>query len=191
MYDLFYEREESNAPTEGTILLGLQDKLALLLLDDIDLTVDEMVELRDAVPNCFLLVTAPERKLRPGDGQVVRLSGLPPDAALALVERSLGRQLSATEKPITEELCSTLKCNPLRIVQEVARAEDEGLQLADLLALPKAMAQAHGPENDCRLHQLAVAEAGRRPISRRMPAMSLSLRAISAFISATRSRYFW
>lgn len=28
-------------------------------------------------------------------------------------------------------------------------------------------------------------------ISRRMPAMSLSLRAISAFMSATRSRYFW
>ncbi|OQC07100.1 MAG: hypothetical protein BWX79_01948 [Alphaproteobacteria bacterium ADurb.Bin100] len=37
----------------------------------------------------------------------------------------------------------------------------------------------------------AGAGAGERPSSRRMPAMSLSLRAMAALSSATRSRYFW
>ena len=61
IFDAFYESEEIWKPTEAEIRRGLQEKQALILLDDVQLSRDELEQLLDIAPRCTFAVATRER----------------------------------------------------------------------------------------------------------------------------------
>ena len=131
LFDAFYESDVPFKPTGAEVRHALQSKRALVILDDVDLARDEVEALMDTAPACTFLLAAPERCLW-GEGRAVGLRGLPPDNALALVERELGRAVTPQEQTAAQSLCTALDCHPLRILQAAALAREEGLTLAEV-----------------------------------------------------------
>ena len=131
LYEAFYESSAAVKPTDTQIRHALQGKRALILLDDVALTGDEVKTVLDAAPGCTFALAATARHLW-GEGHAVALHGLPPADALALVERELGRSLTPEERPHAQALCAALEGHPLRILQAAALARDEGVSLAEI-----------------------------------------------------------
>jgi len=131
LFDALHESDVPFKPTGGQVRHHLQDKRALILLDDVDLARDEVEVLMDTAPGCTFLLASPERCLW-GEGRAIGLRGLPPDDGLALVERELGRSLTPEERPAAQALCTALEGHPLRILQAAAMAREEGLTLAEM-----------------------------------------------------------
>jgi hypothetical protein len=131
LFEAFYEREATHVPTPMQVRHGLQDKRALVVLDDVDLGRDEVVALMDAAPGCTFLFASMEGCLW-GEGRAVALRGLPPDDALALLERELGQALSAEDHTAAEALCEALEGNPLNLLQLAALVRDDGRSLAEV-----------------------------------------------------------
>jgi hypothetical protein len=131
LFDAFYDSDVPFKPTDAQVRHALQNKQALILLDDIDLARDEVEALMDVAPGCTFLLASPERRLW-GEGRAVALHGLPPDDAQALVERELGRPLTLEERTAVQALCTALKGHPLRLLQAAAMAREEGRSLAEV-----------------------------------------------------------
>ena len=131
LYDAFYECDILFKPTEGQIRQALQNKRALIVMDDVELTRDEVETLMDFAPASAFLLGSPRRNLW-GEGQTIRLGGLPADDALALMERELGRSLTPQEQIAAHAISNTLKGHPLHILQAAAMARDEELTLAEV-----------------------------------------------------------
>jgi hypothetical protein len=130
-FDAFYESDVPFKPTDAQLRHALQGKQALILLDDVDLARDEVETLMNAAPGCTFLLTSPERHLW-GEGRALTLQGLPPDDALALVERELGRPLTSEERTAAQTLCTALDGHPLRLLQAAAMAREEGRSLVEV-----------------------------------------------------------
>jgi LysM repeat protein len=161
LFEAFYQSDTLIKPTDAEIRHQLQDKHALIILDDVGLERDEVGALLDAAPACTFLLASTERRLW-GEGRALALSGLPPDAALALVERELGRTLTPQERPVAETLCTALEGHPLRLIQAAALAREEGRPLAELAG------EMHHPSPEQTLldGQLnSIAEPGRRVLA--------------------------
>jgi hypothetical protein len=131
LFDAFYESDVPFKPTDAQVRHALQNKQALILLDDIDLARDEVAALMDVAPGCTFLLASPERCLW-GEGRALALRGLPPDDAQALVERELGRPLAPEERTAVQALCTALEGHPLRLLQAAAMAREEGRSLAEV-----------------------------------------------------------
>src|SRR5829696_950336 len=86
LFDAFYERESDYKPTPVQVRSALQTQRALVVLDDVDLERGEVASLMDAAPSCTFLLASTECCLW-GDGRAIDLQGLPPNDALALIER--------------------------------------------------------------------------------------------------------
>src|SRR5262249_766708 len=117
--------------TDAEIQHALQGKHALVLLDDVDLTRDEMIELINAVPGCAFVFASVERHLW-GEGLARTLKGLPPDDALALIDRELGRPLIPEERPAAPALCAPLAGHPLHLIQAAGLVREEGRSVAEV-----------------------------------------------------------
>ena len=131
LYDAFYASDVPLKPTEAQIRRALQSKRALILLDDVELERDEIEVLLDSAPNCAFLLASSKRHLW-GEGHAVAMHGLPPEDALALVERELGRSLTEEEQLPAQTLCDALEGHPLRIFQAAAMAREEGFSLVEV-----------------------------------------------------------
>ena len=131
LFDAFYEREATYKPTAVQLRHALQDKQALLILEDVDLERHEVTELMDAAPECTFLLASTECCLW-GEGRALALRGLPLEDALVLMERELGRSLRADERPVAEELCAALEGHPLSLLQLAALVRDVDRSLLDL-----------------------------------------------------------
>ncbi|MFQ5569738.1 MAG: fibronectin type III domain-containing protein [Rhodothermales bacterium] len=131
IFEVFYSTPFRLKPSEPEIRHYLRAKRALLLLDDVDLTREEVDRLMDATPACHFYLASPERRLW-GEGHAVALKGLPLDAALALMEHELGRALTPEERPSARMLCAAVEGHPLRLIQMTARASEAGCSLAEL-----------------------------------------------------------
>jgi hypothetical protein len=132
LFDALYESDIPFKPTDAQIRHGLQNTKALIILDDIDLTRDEVNTLMDAAPVCAFLLASTERKLW-GEGQVVALRGLPADDALVLMERELERSLTLEEQSAARDLCAVLNGHPLHLIQAAALAREQGYSLVDIV----------------------------------------------------------
>lgn len=128
LFDAFYESDPPTKVTEAEIQHGLQDKHALLLLDDVELTRDEVEALLNAVPGCTFIFASNERRLW-GEGRAIALKGLPPDDGVQLMERELGKELAGSEESVAEQLVTALDGNPLYILQAASLARDAGQSL--------------------------------------------------------------
>ncbi len=162
LFDAFYESDVPFKPTEPQIRHALQDKRALVILDDVDLARHEVDELIDALPACAFVLASSERRLW-REGHSVPLYGLPLPDALMLVERELGRPLSSEERPAAEALCTTLEGHPQRIVQAAAMVREQDLALAEVTTRVRTSspaetltAQALAPLSEAEKQVLAV-----------------------------------
>ena len=80
LFEAFYESDEFCKPTEAEIRRGLQDKQALILLDDVHLTQDELEQVLDIAPRAAFVVATRERRLW-GEVRSLALKGLPAEDA--------------------------------------------------------------------------------------------------------------
>ncbi len=132
IFDAFYIRDRDYKPTDTQIRYDLQNVQALILLDDVKLDRDEIKALLDSAPKCTFLLASTKRCLW-GQGHSIALQGLPPDAAVALIERELGRSLTRQEYPAVEDLCKALKGHPLYLLRAATLVRDNKLSLAEVL----------------------------------------------------------
>jgi hypothetical protein len=131
LFDAFYESDVPFKPTDAEVRHTLRDKRALVMLDDVDLARDRVEVLMDVAPACTFLLASPQRRLW-GEGQALGLRGLPPDDALALVERELGRPLIPREETAAHAISTALEGHPLRLIQAAAMVREEGMTLAEV-----------------------------------------------------------
>jgi len=122
----FYEYESSIPvkATEAEIRDALQEKKALILLDDVQISREEVENLLSASPNLTFLLAGLERHLW-SEGQAVPLPGLPLDDALTLLERGLGRPIEVKEQTPAAKICNILGGHPLRILQVASLARHQ------------------------------------------------------------------
>ncbi|HUV89571.1 MAG TPA: zinc-ribbon domain-containing protein [Anaerolineae bacterium] len=144
LYQRFFDYPQDYKPTAGQISRGLRDKQALVLLDDVELARGELDALRNAMPACTFLLATTERALW-GEGKVLALRGLPPEAALHLLERELGRPLTPEERPAANELCARFEGHPLRLLQSAALARQEQQSLTAVVRWAESPALAVTP----------------------------------------------
>lgn len=104
---------------------------AVLLLDDLDVSHDDLETIRNATSGC-LVVTA-SHELVGGEGRMVAVRGLATDHALDLFGRRLARTLTDAETSATRALCDAFEGNPSAIVRAAALVSTTGLAIADLV----------------------------------------------------------
>ncbi|HEX6383289.1 MAG TPA: ATP-binding protein, partial [Anaerolineae bacterium] len=131
LFDAFYESEIPLKATMTQLRHALGDKKALILLDDVAVTRDDLEALLDVAPNCAFLLATEDRRLY-GDGRAVALKGLPSEEALALLERELGRPLSEAERSGAQGLAAQLEGHPLQILRMASLVRDGELSLTQL-----------------------------------------------------------
>jgi hypothetical protein len=104
-------------PTElARMMAGVR---ACVLADDLECTPDEVQAILDAAPDAAFVFSAAERELW-GQGQALELSGLPVEAALALVRRELGRELTPAESQAALAQWRLAGGSPMRLLRAVA-----------------------------------------------------------------------
>ncbi|GEM_PF-1844905 len=142
LFEAFYESDVPFKPTYSQIQQNLQSKKALILLDEVQLSRDEVVDLLNVAPDLTFLLASPERCLW-GEGKVEALQGLPLDDALALLKRELGRSLTSEELPAAEAICKALNGHPLELLQTVAWV---GKDNRDLVSVARQVQSATSPK---------------------------------------------
>jgi hypothetical protein len=138
IFEAFFESAEISKPTEAEIRRGLQEKQALILLDDVQLAQEELEQVLDIAPNSAFAVATRERCLW-GEVRSVVLDALPDEDAVSLLEREIERSLDLTERSAAARLCATLGGHPLRIKQAAALIRERDLSL-------EVWARSIGPE---------------------------------------------
>src|SRR4029453_7229487 len=114
--------------TETEIRRGLQDKLALILLDDVHLGRNELEQVLDIAPRSAFVVVTRERRLC-GEVRGLTLTGLPSEDAILLLGREIERPLDITERSAAMGLCAAMGGHPLRILQAAAMFRERGIAL--------------------------------------------------------------
>jgi hypothetical protein len=129
----------------------------LVLLDDRDLTGDDLALLRQQLPRCLLVVTGrPEADT--DDLASVGVSGLSQHHAVGLVEAAMGRALSLEEGRAARAVATAVDGLPATLVQAAAAVRDGGLTFDDVLDVlddpprPQALAAALHDALDDDLH---------------------------------------
>jgi len=125
--DTFYESSIERQLRPGEMRRYLGDIRALILLDDVELSLDDLETLADAAPHCGYILAAREPYLK-YQGKTIALKGLPLADAVALVEEKLG-PLPARQRAVARALCEVLAGHPGVIIQAVARVETGQMSL--------------------------------------------------------------
>ena len=179
LFEAFYETTGFYKPTEPQIRRALQDKQALILLDDVDLAQHELERLVDVAPrSAFAIVTREARPL--SEVRAVVLRGLPTNDAALLLEREVGRTLSVSERSAAAALCATLEGHPLRVRQAAAIIRDHGGSIEEL-------ARDLGPEQLLTEVMASIDEKQRRVLLAlaALPNVPLQLHHVSGLADVT------
>ncbi len=144
IWEAFYESDIPYKPTDDQIRQQIQDKHALVILDDgAQLIQDEVRQLRNSVSNCTFLVASVKQRLRK-QAYSTELSGLSIQDALVFVETKMGRSLTMEELPAARSLCIILKENPMHLQLAIAYALTEKRSLAEIVSqLPNSQASIY------------------------------------------------
>lgn len=132
LYDAFYDSGATVKPTEAQITHDLQDKRALIVLDDVKLTRDDLEEMMDVVSGSTFLLSSEEQLLW-SEGESIVLQGLATKKAIALIENKLGRSLSSEEKAAAATLCHALNGHPLKLLQCLGQVKQQLKSLEELV----------------------------------------------------------
>ena len=128
MFEAFNQSDEPCQPTPAELRRGLQEKQALILLDDVHLTQDELERVLDIAPQSAFALSTRQRCLW-GEVRSLPLNGLPVDDAVLLLEREIERPLDAAERDSAAQVCAALHGHPLRIVHAAAIIRERGIAL--------------------------------------------------------------
>ena len=131
LFDAFYYSDVPFKPTDDQVRQALQGKRALVLLDDAGLAWHDVQTLMGAAPGCTFVVALVEPRPWRG-GEALELRGLPPDDALALLERALDQPLTQEQRPAAQDLCAALGWHPLHLLQAAALVRGQEVALVDL-----------------------------------------------------------
>jgi hypothetical protein len=131
LFDAFYDSNTSIKPTDLQVRYALQDKRAMILLDDTKLTRNELEELMDIMPNSTFLLSSQEQQLW-CEGKSIILQGLSTEKAIALIESNLGRSLELEEKSATKVLCNILNGHPLKLLQCLSTIKQGTVSLTEI-----------------------------------------------------------
>ncbi|BAZ70296.1 AAA ATPase [Fischerella sp. NIES-4106] len=144
IWEAFYESDIPYKPTDDEIQQQIQDKHALVILDDdAQLIQDEVQQLRNTVSNCTFMVASAKQRLRQ-QAYSTELSGVSIQDALIFVETKMGRSLTIEELPAARSLCIILKGNPMHLQLAIAYALTEKRSLAEIVSqLPNSQASIY------------------------------------------------
>jgi NB-ARC domain-containing protein len=130
IFEAFYESDEISKPVDAEIRRGLREKQALILLDDVHLTQNELEQVLDIAPQSAFAVATRERCLW-GEVRSLALKGLSFEDAVLLLERELERSLDGTERSAAASLCAALGGHPVRVLQAAALIRDHGIPVEE------------------------------------------------------------
>lgn len=131
IFDTFYAGDFGFVPTRAEIRNFLQNKRALILLDDVELNSDEIEELMASAPECTFIFASSKNCLSQG-GHSIEMGGFPLKDALELFENEFGRKLVPIEQSAAQALCTALGNNPARIVQAGSHMREVKQSLEDV-----------------------------------------------------------
>lgn len=115
LFDAFYESDRIRKPSAADIRQALQDKRALILIDDVRLKREELERLLDAAPRSAFVVATRDRHLH-SEVRSLILRGLPAEDALQLLEREIGHPFEDGERRTAAQLCAALHGHPQGIL---------------------------------------------------------------------------
>ena len=140
MWEAFYDSDFPYKPNRHQIRQQIQDKQALVVLDDGGkLTAKELEELMSTACRCTFLIASHTSRLNQ-KGLSIEISGLSMDDAIALVEQELQRSLLPEELPAARHLCAILNGHPMRLRQVIASSSEDGRSLVDIISqLPTSL----------------------------------------------------
>ncbi|KAM3116329.1 NB-ARC domain-containing protein [Phormidesmis sp. 146-33] len=131
LFEAFYASDRPFKPSAIRVRHELQNKRALILLDNAKLSRKDIEKLGETAPNCVFAFTSSERSLW-GEGHPIQVGGLSLDASLDLIERELKRSLTAQEQAAVTAICTDLNGHPLEILQHIAGVRESKEWLADV-----------------------------------------------------------
>jgi hypothetical protein len=132
IFEAFHESEEPCKPTDAEIRRGLEEKHALILLDDVRLSQSEIESVLDCAPRSSFVIATRERSVW-GEARSIPLKGLPEADAVLLIEREIERPFDATERNAATNLCAVVAGHPLRLLQVASVIRERGLPSNDWL----------------------------------------------------------
>ena len=108
----------------------LRHRTAIIAIEDVSLTGDELRRLIDGAPRSRFILTSRERVLWEGPG--IKVAGMAAEHAPALAEQEIGRRLADEERAAAVEIAAALDGHPLRLRQAFSEARDHDASLAAL-----------------------------------------------------------
>ncbi|MEL6350511.1 MAG: cadherin-like domain-containing protein [Cyanobacteria bacterium J06627_28] len=130
LYETFYQAVPPYKASYAQARQSLGQKQALIVLDDVSISIKDMQLLLAALPHSTFVMVS-ETRTYWQEGAAIALPGLPLSDAITLLQTELGRVLSPVEKRAAEVLWQTLKGNPLQLRRAAAQtkrlANDLGL----------------------------------------------------------------
>ncbi len=130
LFDAFYSCPAFKPPVK--IREALQDKQGLILVDDPQLSPDQLQQLIAALPNSTFVIASESRRFW-GEGRAIALEGLAREESLALIERELGRSLPPESFETVESIWHLLKGHPQRLLQVAALIREDKVAFVQVL----------------------------------------------------------
>lgn len=154
LFEVFWETKQPWAP--GRLRVGeyLRDLQALVVLDDVATSADEMPALLAALEGSTVLIAATEPRLDAAADGTVALRGLPGTAAITAFERCLRRPLEPDEADAVQALVTRLEGVPALVLDSARLVRDGVASLSDLASEPAAALE--------RRRVIALSDAQRR-----------------------------
>src|SRR4051795_10541329 len=120
LFDVFYSADIPVKPSPGELRHHLQHVRAALLLDDVELSDDEMADLEDYAPGCGFAMASTAGG-GAGEACLIELSGLRGPDATVLFSHALGRPLRHDEQSAITPLCNLAGGAPAGIPRRAER----------------------------------------------------------------------
>jgi hypothetical protein len=152
LFDLCYDTDRPYKPTRGQLRHYLQSIDCTLLVDDLDLTPEDVADLLDFSP-ASRFVFSSARRVDLDGVRSVQLAGLPAKYALDVLATALGRPLLAHERVAATALSAAVDGVPGHLVQSAAAIRDGRMLLEAAASTPAELwtAVAARDEPDRRL----------------------------------------
>ena len=131
IFDSFHVSGEGIMPTAGQLRHGLHGIQAVILLDNLKLSREDIQALVNAMPASSFIMSSAERRLW-GEEKQISLNGLPESDGIKLFERELARALSVEEAELVKIIWRLLQGHPLRMVQAAALVRDRGQSISQI-----------------------------------------------------------
>jgi hypothetical protein len=133
IFSAFFNSNVAAIPNRAQIQNQLREIEALILIDDLSLSKDEIKVVLNIAPQCIFVFVSSQ--VEPLSGiESLLLKGLPESESQILFEETLGRSLDKEEKNLTYEICRLLEGHPETIIQTAAKVRMDELSLPETLS---------------------------------------------------------